>query len=382
MRLQTTQVYIPPGVIDLGLGNPDPALLPLSLLQRSAELYFKQNNPSYLQYGAEAGDGHFRLALSRFISRAYGFAVNIDNLFITAGASGALDLLCTLYTQPGDVIFVEEPSYFLALRIFADHGLRLVSIQTDEAGLVIEDLEQKLKRFRPRLLYIIPTYQNPSGQTLSATRREQLAAISREHDLMIVADEVYHFLNYDGKPPRPLAGYTQNSKIVSIGSFSKILAPGLRLGWIQANEEIVHHLSLCGLLDSGGGMNPFISALVLGLLKNDELEAHIARLKAVYAERIPAVEAALNRYLPNAVYTRPQGGYFFWIRLPGVDTRSLQERARAFKVDIRPGARFSGQGGMGEYFRLCFAYYPADKLKRGIHRLSKCLQNSRVLNGA
>ncbi len=375
MKLQTTQVYIPPGVIDLGLGNPAPRLLPLDLLQQSAQACFERKDPSCLQYGAESGDGYFRRALSAFLGRRYGFPVDADSLFITAGASSGLDLLCSLYTRPGDVIFVEEPSYFLALRIFADHGLRLVSVRTDEAGLVIEDLTQKLRRFRPRLLYIIPTYQNPSGQTLSQERRERLARISREHDLMIIADEVYHFLNYSGLPPRPLAGYTQETRIVSLNSFSKILAPGLRLGWIQADKSIIRRLSLCGLLDSGGGMNPFVSALVRSLLENGKLDAHIARLKSVYAERIPIVEAALRKYLPDAVYTRPQGGYFFWVRLPGIDTQRLQEQAQAFKVDIRPGVRFSSRKGMNEYFRLCFAYYEADEIKRGIRRLGKCLQS-------
>jgi len=375
MKLQTTQVYIPPGVIDLGLGNPHPNLLPLDLLRQSAQACFERNDPACLQYGAEAGDGYFRRALSTFLSRSYGFPVEAENLFVTAGASSGLDLLCTLYTQPGDVIFVEEPSYFLALRIFADHGLRLVSIQTDEAGLVMEDLEQKLRRFRPRLLYLIPTYQNPSGQTLSQERRERLAAISREHDLLVVADEVYHFLNYAGPPPHPLAGYTQDTKIVSLNSFSKILAPGLRLGWIQADRSIIRHLALCGLLDSGGGMNPFVSALVRSMLENGKLEAHIDRLKSIYAGRIPTVEAALRQYLPGAIYARPQGGYFFWVRLPGVDTQRLQEQAKAFKVDIRPGVRFSSQKGMSEYFRLCFAYYEGDDIKRGIRRLGKCLQS-------
>lgn len=375
MQLQTTQVCIPPGFIDLGLGNPPLTLLPLNLLGQSAQACFERGDTSPLQYGAEAGDGYFRLALAQFLSRAYGFHVPTENLFVTAGASSSLDLLCTLYARPGDTIFVEEPSYFLALRIFEDHGLYLVSIQTDDAGLVIEDLERKLQRFQPKMLYIIPTYQNPSGQTLPAERREQLAAISREHNLLVVADEVYHFLNYEGQPPEPLARWVQEAPIVSVNSFSKVLAPGLRLGWIQASEAIVQRLSGCGLLDSGGGMNPFMSAIVRRLLEDGGLEANIQRLKSVYRARLTAAETSLRKHLPQATYRHPCGGYFFWVRLPGIDTSKLREKAKTYKVDIRDGVRFSSQNGLKEFFRLCFVYYDSDELDEGLRRLGECVHS-------
>jgi DNA-binding transcriptional MocR family regulator len=375
LNIQTTQTHIPPGVIDLGLGNPPVTLLPLDLLQQGAQACFARNDPACLQYGAEAGDGYFRLALAKFLTQAYGFPVEMDSLFVTAGASSGLDLLCTLYTRPGDVIFVEEPSYFLALRIFRDHGLRLVSIQTDEAGLVIEDLRQKLTKHRPALLYTIPTHQNPSGRTLALKRRDALARLSREHDFLVAADEVYHLLSYGDSPPRPLFDYAQIGNIVSVNSFSKILAPGLRLGWIQAAPAVIQRLSQCGLLDSGGGMNPFMSAIVRGLLEDGGLNENVARLRDIYGRRIPAVETTLRRHLPQAEYERPQGGYFFWVRLPGVDTQALQEKARDFKVDIRPGVRFSSQGGLNDYFRLCFAYYDVDEIEQGVMRLARCLHD-------
>ncbi len=183
-------------------------------------------------------------------------------LFVTNGISGGLDLLCTLFTRSGDTIFVEEPSYFLALRIFADHGLRIIPIDTDENGLVIELLEEKLREHKPKFLYIIPTHQNPSGHTLTEERRERLMELSRENDFLILADEVYHLLSYDQQPPKAFAAWTEDPHVLSLGSFSKILAPGLRLGWIQAGTEKFQTLAGCGLLDSGGGLNPFTSAIV------------------------------------------------------------------------------------------------------------------------
>jgi len=371
----TTQMHIDPQVIDLGAGQPQFSLLPLHRLQRAAEMRFRQGDPSFLQYGAEQGDGYLRLELAKFLTRGYDFPVTPENLFITNGASQGLDLICTLFTQPGDTIFVEEPSYFLALRIFADHHLRSVPIPIDEGGLSVEGLEKELARTRPVFLYTIPTFQNPSGYTLSAERRARLAALSQEYHFLIVADEVYHFLNYTAQPPMALAGFMAQGNVLSLGSFSKILAPGLRLGWIQAEEARAKAFAGCGLVDSGGGLNPFTAAIVRGLLETNELRANIDELRAVYGSRVTAMDRALRESLPGAFYRVPQGGYFFWVRLPGGrDARALLEQAERYKVSFRPGVRFSSCGGLHDYARLCFAYYAADQLIEGVERLKHALE--------
>jgi DNA-binding transcriptional MocR family regulator len=377
--LQTSQINIPTDFIDLGLGDPQFRLLPLESIRRAAEICFDQNDHSFLQYGAEQGDGYFRRALAGFLSQGYGFEVGPEKLFITSGASGGLDLICTLFTRPGDTILVEEPTYFLALRIFKDHDLRVVSIQTDKDGLVIEDLKQKLIESKPKLLYIIPTFQNPSGQTLSQERREELEKLSKELDLLVVADEVYHFLSYGIKPPMPLAAYAENGNVISLNSFSKILAPGLRLGWIQTDSEKIKRLAECGLLDSGGGMNPFTSSIVRFMIESGDLERNIVELRAIYGSRIKVMDNALQQYLPDVQYTVPQGGYFFWVRLPGqVNSQELQEIAKAFKVGFRPGIRFSSQGGMQEYIRLSVSFYEAEQIEQGVRRLKEFLEKNKA----
>jgi len=370
---QTSQVNIPPDVIDLGLGDPQFSLLPLEVLRRAAEERMAQNDPSFLQYGAEQGDGNFRRALADFLSRRYGTPVTSDSLFITNGASGGLDLLCTLLTHPGDTIFVEEPSYFLALRIFEDHGLQVVPIQTDEQGLMIEALQEKLAEVRPKFIYVIPTFQNPSGHTLPRERREQLVALSQEYGFFILADEVYQFLSYTQSPPTPFAAYTDMENVVSLNSFSKILAPGLRLGWIQAHSKTIQVLVRCGLLDSGGGMNPFTSAIVRRVLENDEVEQNISKLIDVYSARVAVMDAALKNNIPQAQYTCPHGGFFFWMRLPGIDTLELQHKSEMFKVNFRPGVLFSGRGGMREYLRLGISFYGSGEIEQGVWRLKQCL---------
>ena len=370
----SSQIKTPPGVIDLGLGDPPFSLLPLDLLRRAAEIRFADNDPAFLQYGAEQGDGRFRLALADFLTRGYGFPVDAGSLFVTNGVSNALDLICSLFTQAGDVIFVEEPSYFLALRIFADHRLRVVSINTDEDGLVPEDLEAKLGQHYPKLLYLIPTFQNPSGHTLPQERRDRLVALCQRHDFIILADEVYHFLSYSGAPPQPFAAQADLPNVISLGSFSKILAPGLRLGWIQAHPEKIGRLAGCGLLDSGGGLSPFTSAIVRGVIETGGLEQNIAKLTEIYRARVAVMAAALARHLPRATYLLPEGGYFFWVKLHGdVDSLELRRRAKTFQVDFRPGVLFSSRGGLGAYLRLCFIFHDPAEIEEGLRRLGVCL---------
>jgi 2-aminoadipate transaminase len=373
--IQTTQMHIDPAVIDLGVGQPQLALLPLERLRRAAERRFNLQDASFLQYGAEQGDGYLRKELAAFLSQEYACPVLPETLFITNGASSGLDLTCTLFTRPGDTIFVEEPSYFLALRIFADHHLRPVPIPVDENGLIVAALEEALKKYRPALVYTIPAFQNPSGYTLSAERRKRLAQLSRAHNFLIVADEVYHLLNFAEKPPMAFAGYLEWGNIISLGSFSKILAPGLRLGWIQTDPVRARAFVACGLVDSGGGLNPFTSAVVRGLLETDELRENIQQLRTIYQGRVTALHTALQKHLPGVVYAIPRGGYFFWIRLPqGRDAEALLKRAEEFKVSFRPGIRFSSSAGLRDFARLCFAYYEADQLAEGIERLRHALE--------
>ncbi|MEW5829992.1 MAG: PLP-dependent aminotransferase family protein [Chloroflexota bacterium] len=375
--LPVTQISLPPGFIDLGMGNPDFDLLPLELLHRSAETYFAAGDRRTLQYGAEPGDGNFRRALADFISTACGSRVDPGLLFVTAGASSALDLVCSLYTRPGDVIFAEEPSYFLALRIFADHGLRVVPIPMDDDGLRLDLLEEELLKARPKFVYTIPAFQNPSGRTLSQPRREELVELAQRHNFLVVADEVYQFLHYGPMPPQPFAAFTADvEQVISVNSFSKILAPGLRLGWVQAHAKVIGRLAGSGLLDSGGGMAPFTSAVVRGMVESGGLAENIARLRLEYARRLAALDAALRRYLPQAEYALPQGGFFFWVRLPGVDAAGLRREAQAFEVGIRQGMLFSSRNGMQDHVRLAFCFYREEALEEGVIRLKRCLDQS------
>ena len=365
-------------MIDFGVGQPSPALLPLALLKEAAVSRLEENDPSFLAYGANQGDGYFRAALAQFLAEHYCTAVDADHLLVTSGASMGLDLLCTLFASPGDTIFVEEPSYFLALRIFADHHLNIVCLPMDEEGLIIEMLETELKRHHPKFLYTIPMFNNPSSITLGADRRKQLVELSRRHNFLIIADEVYHLLTFGKEPaPPPMASFVDSGTVFSLGSFSKILAPGLRLGWIHTGPRLLKIINDCGLLDSGGGMNPFTSAVVRSALELGLQQTQLETLRTAYTGRKAALSAALREYLPNTVqFVEPDGGFFIWLVLPeNIDTNRMLKAARLKNVGFLPGVRFSSRNGLNNCARLSFSYFDIPELKEGAGRLGEVFKS-------
>jgi len=360
-------------MIDFGAGQPSPALLPLALLKEAAASRLDGNDPSFLAYGTNQGDGYFRAVLADYLGEHYHTAVDADQLFVTSGASMGLDLLCTLFARPGDTIFVEEPSYFLALRIFADHHLKIISLPMDSGGLNIEALEKNLIGHSPVFLYTIPTFHNPSSVTLEAERRKQLVELSRKHNFLIIADEVYHLLNYGSEPPPPMASFIDSNTVLSLGSFSKILAPGLRLGWVHTGPKLLQNIVDCGLLDSGGGLNPFTSAVVRSAIEMGLQQSQLATLRATYTERKVALSNALKEYLPESIrFIEPDGGFFIWLVFPdNVDTGRMLGEARKNMVGYLPGVKFSSAKKMKNCARLSFSYFDVPELEEGARRLAE-----------
>ncbi len=248
----------------------------------------------------------------------------------------------------------------------------------DEDGLIIEALEEELARQKPVLIYTIPTFHNPSSCTLAADRREKLVQLSREHNFLIVADEVYHLLAYTTTPPPPMAQYTEAATVLSLGSFSKILAPGLRLGWIQTHPDLMQKLTTNGLIYSGGGLNPFTSAIVQSALELGLQQKQLSHLKEVYLQRKNALNKALRKNLPDSVsFVEPGGGFFTWLRLPqSVDAEKLLPAAHKYDVGFAPGSLFSPRRDFKNYLRLSFAYYKEPELKEGAERLAAVINRN------
>jgi len=376
--LSSAQKEVPPDMIDLGIGQPSPWLLPVEAIAKAAGHCTERPGCMLLSYGSEQGDGHFRVALSGFLEAIYGMPVDPAHLLVTNGASQGLDLICTLFSKAGDSILVEEPTYFLARKIFADHQLTPVALPMDSEGLIIEAVEEELKRSQPAFLYTIPAYHNPTSVCLSARRREQLAELSRRWDFTVVADEVYHPLSYTSAPPPPLARFCTSAQVISLGSFSKILAPGLRLGWLQAAPAVIRRIVLCGVLDSGGGFNPFTSGVVRSAIELGLVGENLALLKDTYSRRMQAMCAALRTRLPGSVqFTEPEGGFFIWLALSDdTDTLALLSRAKKRNVEFMPGPRFSNRQALKNCLRLSFAYYDTPELLQGVDRLAHVLAGS------
>ena len=370
---ETTQTTVTEDVIDLGIGHPGLSLLPVDLVGASARAAFERGDPRMLQYGYEQGTGEFRDALAGFLQRTTGASLAPSSLFISGGVSQALDLLSSLFSRPGDLVFVEEPTYFLSLRIFADHGLRVRSIPIDTEGLDVDALAEALGEETPAFVYTIPVHQNPTAVTMSEARRTRLVELAEEHGFLVLADEVYQLLTYEGTAPGPFSRFIDTGRVCALGSFSKILAPGLRMGWISADGEILRRIVGSGFLDSGGGLAPFSSALLHAALADGSLERHIEGLREAYRARRDALLTALGtRGVPPAV--APRGGYFVWAELPeGTSAAEVLPRAREAGVGFVPGPRFSATESLSRYLRLSFSYYDPERIAEGVRRLLSVL---------
>ena len=382
--LPSLLISIPEGVIDLGWGHPSPRLHPTDMLRRATDIVLADGAPIPLQYGATQGYGPLLHSLAEFLSAqdSYTSPVSPQELFLTAGASQAIDHTTTLFTQTGDTVFVEEPTYYLIQSIFEDHGLKVVGVPTDNDGLRMDALEAMLADRSvpaPKMLYIIPTYQNPSGSVLPADRRSKLVELAQQHGFLVLADEVYNLLHYGKPPPPPIASFDTSEEgcVISLGSFSKILGPGLRTGWLQARPPLIQRFATAGLTISGGGLNHFTSTLVHAVLEQGMLQDNIAILRSTYGERVSAMSAAVRKHLGDAVdFTAPGGGYFFWLTFnDSTNTDALLRIAQEHGVNYRPGTAFSAQGAFTNAIRLAFALYEPDMLAEGIHRIAAAHRN-------
>lgn len=375
----TIQLSIKPGVIDLAWGQPDPKLLPVAAMQRAGELALKKFGADMLAYGADAGAGPLLDYLTKRIEQNEGRAVAHDQIMLTGGNSDALDQICTHFTDPGDTVLVEAPTYHLAVRILRDHRLDVISVPTDRDGLRVNALQETLAELRragkqPRFLYIIPTFHNPTGVCLSEGRRRGLVKVAEAERLLIVEDDVYRELAYDAPAPPSLWSIASDGVVLRMGSFAKALAPGLRLGWLTGKGEHIQRMALGGLRDSGGGVNHFTAMTIAAFCEAGMYDAHIAKLRAAYRERRDALCDALTRHLPQAAFEKPGGGFFVWVNLPeAVETQTLRARLPEHNVDFIHGARFFIDGRASSAFRVAFSLYAPEDLKEAVKRIGRAL---------
>lgn len=378
---QSTQLVLRPGIIELNWGQPDPALLPVEAIRRAALAMLDQAGRDALSYGAAAGAGTLMACIRDRVKQTEGQTFSFDEIVITAGNSDALDQICTLFTQPGDVALVESPTYHLALRIMNDHALSLIPVPVDEAGLQVELLAAKVKELkgagrRVRMLYTIPTYHNPTGVNLHADRRRALVELAAAEDFVIVEDDVYRELTYDGPSPASLWSIAPRGVVLRMGSFAKSLAPGLRLGWLNGSATQMSRIADSGLRDSGGGVNHFAAMVVASLCESGDFEEQVIYLQNAYRQRRDTLSDALAEFLPpDCSWTKPGGGFFIWVTLPeGMDAAEVLGRAEEAGMAFIPGVKFCLDGGGRRALRLAFSLYPPDQLAEAAQRLGKAIR--------
>jgi 2-aminoadipate transaminase len=317
-------------------------------------------------------------------------------LSVSGGNSAALAMLCCHLCDAGSTVIVEGPTYFLAGSMLKQSKVKTHSVPVDEHGLVTSVLEGLLLGgMRPSAVYTIPTFQNPTGTVMSLERREHLIRLANEYNFYIFSDEPYSLLNYNPSltlPPPLWHIDGGREKVISMGSFSKILAPGLRLGWLNASEAITKGLNQYGVLSSGGMVNPMSQRIVHSLVTSGDLSLYISKLRGVYTQRMVAIEDAIKEYLPSCqTFVPSQGGYFMWVKLPvGVSALALFEAAKKHCVGFTAGTRCSAVNlaeeshnpedekfylNLDNYIRLSWAFYESHELKEGIYRISLALKD-------
>eukprot|EP00842_Homolaphlyctis_polyrhiza_P002238 jgi/Hompol1/3014/HPOL_006296-RA len=407
-------------------GAPGPDQLPTQLLATAAQHRFSQPDAHHsLQYGPVLGDRRLRNELAKFLSAEYGSTVRPENLCITNGASQSLSNIITLFSGPDTVIFIENPTYFLAIRVFEDHGFQrsdLVAIPTDSEGIDInvlreqlkkhaaakqesalngsgDHLEQSSKRTRvadapqppagqglkrfPFILYLVPTFSNPTGSTLGTLRRKELVDLAGQYDMLVVCDDVYqmHTFGDTNSVPQRVAAFDPCLAEPSLGvgnvisncTFSKILGPGLRLGWVEAPLGIIKQYERSGIMHSGGCPNHMTATIVLSALELGLVSAHLKQMRETLASRCRAVcEVLRNELPPGSSFQEPSGGYFVWMQVPlagnlsTVDVRDflignaashptegkvrgLDRVVRGERVSMTPGNAFSTDLSHGKW---------------------------------
>jgi len=375
-----------PDVISFAGGLPSPDVFPIQRFEEACLKVLDHSGASALQYGATEGYQPLREMIARHIGR-YGIRASIENVLITSGSQQALDLIGKLLINSGDHVLVEAPTYLGALQAFNVYGAQYVSVPVDEEGLRTELLEEAL-RSAPKFMYILPNFQNPAGVTLSEGRRHELILLADSYGVPIIEDDPYGQLRYEGEHLPPLVvvdrenlrrdnGYSLGN-VIYLSTFSKTLAPGIRLAWIVAPPDVIRKLVL---LKQGADLHTstFIQWVAYEVARDGFLDDHVRMIRQVYRQRRDAMLEALQEFFPAEVsWTRPQGGLFLWVTLPpGADCRELFRSALEEKVAFVPGDAFYAWEGQEarRHMRLNFSKPTAEQIREGVRRLSVAVKS-------
>jgi 2-aminoadipate transaminase len=364
-----------PEVISFAGGLPAPELFPIEGLSRACQRVLEQVGPPSLQYSLTTGTPPLRHYLAERVSKQ-GFQVDDNNIQVTAGSQQGLDLVGRLFLEPGSVVITEIPTYLGAIQAFNFYGAKYVSVPMDDDGVLIDQLEDKVRESKPRIIYIVPNFQNPSGITLSKERRHQLVEVAKRYKVPIVEDNPYGELRYAGKDV-PSIQSIGGDHVIQLQTFSKIISPGLRIGWISASKQV---MALIERVKQATDLhtNTFCQYVITEFAKDGSLDRHIEELKVAYSERRQVMLDAMEEHFPQEVeWTRPDGGLFLWVTLPqGMNSAQLLNKAVEKKVAYVPGSPFYAQTKRENTMRLNFSNASPEMIVEGIRRLGQVFKEN------
>ena len=362
------KVIAQPGMISFAGGNPSSEALPDRQVNELAGFVMGKDGKALLQYGATEGYRPFVESLTSYISQQ--LSVDIPAVLPVTGSTQAMDLLCKALLDPGDTVLVENPSFLGNLQCLKLYQANLIPVASDDLGLIPQDLEEKIRQYKPKLLYTIPTFQNPTGKSLPEDRRKAVAELANQYGMVVAEDDPYRDLRYEGTPAHSIKYYDQNGWVVFLGSFSKIISPGLRVGYIAGDSGIIRKCTI-GKQSSDVHTANLNQAIVDQYLRRNLLPGHIASICADYGLKMRKMLQLLQQFPDGVSFTHPQGGLFIWAELPEpINTVKLLAKAVERKVAYVPGTYFCVDGGHMNTLRLNFSNSTPDQIETGMSTLN------------
>ncbi len=368
-----------PEVISFAGGLPAPELFPVEEMKKVALAVLDEQGQAAMQYSATDGYPPLREAIAERMNRKLHTNVTADSILVTNGSQQCLDFMGRVFLDEGDKIIVESPSYLGALNAFKAYGPQFIEIPTDGDGMIMSELEKALSENPDvKFIYVIPDFQNPSGRTWPIERRKQFMEIINKYEIPVAEDNPYGELRFEGEIFPSLKSYDTKGLVLFFGTFSKIFAPGFRLGWVSASPEILQKFNISK--QSSDLQASTISQMEMAkFIEMFDLDAHVEKIKAVYGKRRTIMLDAMDEYFPEGVtFTRTDGGLFTWVTLPeGIDAAQLmKDVVLPNNVAYVPGEPFYPNGGNANHFRLNYSCMPEDKIVEGIKRLGKALHEA------
>lgn len=366
-----------PEIISFAGGLPAPELFPTEDLKKVDEAVLTKEGQAALQYGTTEGYTPLREQIAGRMKKSFMVDCTPENIVITSGSQQGLSLLAQIFLNPGDVVLVESPTYLGAINAFKLCGPEFVEVPTDDKGIIPEELEKILAKYgdRVRMMYVIPEFQNPTGITWPMERRKAFMDIINRYDFPVLEDDPYGELRFDGDKVPSLKSMDTKGNIIFLGSFSKILMPGLRIAWMVADPTIIDKVvklkQAVDLQSSSFGQRQ--TSFFIDMY---DLDAHVAKIKELYKKRRNLMCDSMKEYFPEGItFTYPEGGLFTWVTLPeGMDAKELMPKVLAKNVAYVPGGPFYPHGGNANHFRLNYSNMPEERIVEGIKRLAEVLK--------